>query len=133
MLEAACYRMLCLPNGIRIRRRFDFFDCAGRSELPRALWLLRETRRTPQPRRQFDFALRLRWDIQTVESILVAAGFDRAELEDIFAVLQSKGGCCDCEVLYNVAETSRLKANYWLGRAAEQIARTPHTSPSRPD
>jgi hypothetical protein len=29
------------------------------------------------------------------ESILIAAGFDRAELNDIFAVLQSKGGFCD--------------------------------------
>jgi uncharacterized protein DUF2695 len=45
------------------------------------------------------------------ESILAAAGFERAEVDNIFAMLQSKGGCCDCEVLYNVAETSRLKAN----------------------
>jgi Protein of unknown function (DUF2695) len=61
------------------------------------------------------------------ESVLLAAGFERDELDDIFGVLQSKGGCCDCEVLYNVAETSRLKANYWRGRAAGQIAETSHT------
>ena len=67
------------------------------------------------------------------ETILVAAGFDRAELKEIFAVLHSKGGCCDCEVLYNVAETSRLKANYWRGRAGEQTARTQHTPHSRPN
>jgi len=67
------------------------------------------------------------------ETILLAAGFDRAELEDIFAVLRSKGGCCDCEVLYNVAEKSRLKANYWRGRAGEQAGRTPHTPHSRPN
>jgi hypothetical protein len=65
------------------------------------------------------------------KTILIAAGFDRAELEDIFAVLHSKGGCCDCEVLYNVAEKSRLKATYWRGRAGEQTARTPHTPHSR--
>jgi len=65
------------------------------------------------------------------ETILIAAGFDRAELEDIFAVLHSRGGCCDCEVLYNVAEKSRLKATYWRGRAREQFARTPHTPHSR--
>src|SRR5258708_35865129 len=65
------------------------------------------------------------------ETILIAAGFDRAELEDIFAVLPSRGGCCDCEVLYNVAEKSRLKATYWRGRAREQFARTPHTPHSR--
>lgn len=67
------------------------------------------------------------------EMILLAAGFGRAELEDIFAVLHSKGGCCDCEVLYNVAEKSRLKANYWRGRAGEQLARTRHTPHSRPN
>jgi hypothetical protein len=51
------------------------------------------------------------------ESILFASGFERDELDDILAVLQSKGGCCDCEVLYNVAETSRLEAQYWRRRA----------------
>lgn len=66
------------------------------------------------------------------ETILRAAGFDRAELRDIFSVLQSKGGGCDCEVLYNVAEKSRLKANYWRGRAGEQVAPTPHAPHSRP-
>jgi uncharacterized protein DUF2695 len=64
------------------------------------------------------------------EPILVAAGFDRAELDDIFAVLHSKGGCCDCEVLYNVAETSRLKANYWRARAAGLAPPTPHSRPN---
>jgi hypothetical protein len=66
------------------------------------------------------------------ESILNAAGFDRPALDDIFAVLQSKGGCCDCEVLFNVAETSRLKANYWRSRAEGQIVRTRH-NPTRPN
>ena len=67
------------------------------------------------------------------ESILIAAGFDRAELDDIFAVLQSKGGFCDCELLYNVAETSRLKAHYWRARAAGQTAHEPHKPHSRPN
>jgi hypothetical protein len=66
-------------------------------------------------------------------SILITAGFERADLDDIFAVLQSKDGFCDCEVLYNVAETSRLKANYWRNRAVGQIAHTPHTPRSRPN
>jgi hypothetical protein len=51
-------------------------------------------------------------------SILLASGFQRGDLDDIFAVLQSKGGHCDCEVLFNVAETSRLKAKYWRSPAA---------------
>jgi len=67
------------------------------------------------------------------ESILIAARFERAELDDIFAVLQSKGGFCDCEVLYNVAETSRLKVNYWRARAAGQTALAPHKPHSRPN
>jgi hypothetical protein len=67
------------------------------------------------------------------ETILLAAGFGRAEFEDIFAVLHSKGGCCDCEVLYNVAEKSRLKSNYWHSRAGEQHARAPHSPHSRPN
>ena len=65
------------------------------------------------------------------QSILIAARFERAELEDIFAVLQSKGGFCDCEVLYNLAQTSRLKANYWRARAPGQTALVPHKPHSR--
>jgi len=44
------------------------------------------------------------------------------DVEDVLAVLRSRGGCCDCEVLYNVAEESRLKAKYWKARHAELIA-----------
>ena len=51
------------------------------------------------------------------ESILFAAGCKSSDFADVFAVLRSKGGCCDCEILYNVAESSRLKANYWRGKA----------------
>lgn len=61
------------------------------------------------------------------ESVLLACGFVRDDLDDIFAVLQSKGGCCDCEVLYNVAETSRLKAKYWRSRAAGEPTHSPQT------
>ena len=64
------------------------------------------------------------------ESVLLACGFVRNDLDDVFAVLQSKGGCCDCEVLYNVAETSRLKAKYWRSRAAGEPTHSPHSRPS---
>jgi hypothetical protein len=33
--------------------------------------------------------------------ILETAGFDSADLDDIFGVLESQGACCDCEILYN--------------------------------
>src|SRR6266498_1361374 len=46
------------------------------------------------------------------ENILRLTGYDSEAVTDIFAVFRSQGGCCDCEILYNVAETSRLKAKY---------------------
>jgi hypothetical protein len=52
------------------------------------------------------------------ESILRSLGFDDEERGEIFQVLQSKGGFCDCEILYNVVETNRLRAKYWKARAA---------------
>jgi hypothetical protein len=53
------------------------------------------------------------------EPLLRSLGFDDEERNEIFQVLQSKGGFCDCEILYNVVETNRLKANYWKARAAD--------------
>jgi hypothetical protein len=55
-------------------------------------------------------------DYRIATMVLEDAGFDTTELEDIFNVLKSQGGCCDCEILYNVAESSRLKAQYWKSR-----------------
>jgi hypothetical protein len=52
-------------------------------------------------------------------SILQDLGMDSDDVDDVLAVLRSKGGCCDCEVLYNVVEESRLKARYWKARATE--------------
>ena len=52
------------------------------------------------------------------EPLLRSLGFDEEESNEIFQVVQSKGGFCDCEILYNVVETSRLKATYWKARAA---------------
>ena len=84
----------------------DVMKCLGRCGFFEKLdgLLSPEDNSTPSPSCDGTFKLS--------ESILHGAGFDRAELTDIFAVLQSKGGCCDCEILCNVAETSHLKANY---------------------
>jgi hypothetical protein len=57
-------------------------------------------------------------DYAVSESILRACGFDEGERRDIFRVLRAQGGCCDCEVLYNVIEANRLKAEHWRARAA---------------
>jgi Protein of unknown function (DUF2695) len=68
------------------------------------------------------------------ESILLSSGFDRADLGDIFRVFASMGGGCDCEVLYNVAEVSRLKAAYWRKRAEQGDAvKSEHTPPFHPN
>lgn len=53
------------------------------------------------------------------EAILAGRGFHAEDLDDIFDVLRSKGGFCDCEILYNAAEESRLKLEYWKARAKE--------------
>ena len=49
--------------------------------------------------------------------ILRDIGIDEENIQDVIEVLHAKGACCDCEVLYNVAEESRLKSEYWLARA----------------
>jgi hypothetical protein len=67
-------------------------------------------------------------DDQLSKSILQGAGFDTPELTDIFSVLRSQGGCCDCEILYNVAESNRLKADYWRNRAKGLNAVAKHIS-----
>jgi hypothetical protein len=52
-------------------------------------------------------------------AILCDLDMDSDDIADVLAVLQSRGACCDCEVLYNVVEDSRLKARYWKARFAE--------------
>jgi Protein of unknown function (DUF2695) len=58
--------------------------------------------------------------------ILQPYGLTEMDKADIFSVLQAQGGFCDCEVLYNVAETSRLKANYWRAVAQGRDPKVSH-------
>ena len=58
-----------------------------------------------------------RCDYALSQSILRDCGFRASDLDDIFDVLKSQGGFCDCEILYNAVETSRLKAQYWRSQA----------------
>lgn len=58
--------------------------------------------------------------------VLEASGFESDDLRDIFEVLKAQGGCCDCEILYNVAKSSRLKSEYWKGRSASTEDTTKH-------
>jgi hypothetical protein len=60
-------------------------------------------------------------DFRHTKRVLAEKGFGERngvdEVFDVCHVLMAKGGYCDCEVLYNVAEESRLKAKHWQGRA----------------
>ena len=56
-------------------------------------------------------------DYTLAKRVLQAGAFDSADWDDIFNVLRTQGACCDCEILYNVAESSRLKAQYWKSQA----------------
>jgi hypothetical protein len=56
--------------------------------------------------------------------ILAHLGMNSEEIEDVLAVMRFSGGCCDCEILYNVAEESRLKSEYWKARLKEVTTET---------
>jgi hypothetical protein len=58
-------------------------------------------------------------DYRNAKRLLLSHGFDESEFSDVFGVLASRGGYCDCEILYNAAESSRLKAEYWQARARD--------------
>lgn len=67
-------------------------------------------------------------DYRIAREVFSARGFDQQELFDIFHVLMAHGGHCDCEILYNAVESSRLKGEYWTARAEGREPRTPHSS-----
>ena len=52
-------------------------------------------------------------------ALLVKARYTEEDRRDIFAVMKSRGGFCDCEILYNTLEESLPKERYWKARAAE--------------
>ena len=64
-------------------------------------------------------------DYILAKRVLQAGAFDSADWDDIFNVLRTQGACCDCEILYNVAESSRLKAQYWKSQA-QGVKAKPH-------
>src|SRR5262245_48736724 len=58
-----------------------------------------------------------RGDFRIARSVLVESGFSEEEHFDVLHVLMAQGGYCDCEILYNAAPESRLRARYWSARA----------------
>ncbi len=67
-------------------------------------------------------------DFRNSRPILLARGFKEEELFDVLHVLMRAGGFCDCEILYNAVEESRLKAEYWTARAEGRSPYDPHAS-----
>ena len=51
------------------------------------------------------------------KELLRDCAFDESEIDDIFHVFMSKGGFCDCEILYNVADQSELRSRYWKAQS----------------
>jgi hypothetical protein len=65
-------------------------------------------------------------DYRNSRPILLNRGFKDDELFDIFHVLMRQGGFCDCEILYNAVQQSRLKAEYWIARSEGRNPYNPH-------
>ena len=68
-------------------------------------------------------------DYRHARAALLARGFREDELFDVFHVLMARGGYCDCEILYNAVDVSRLKAEYWRARAEKIEPYDPHLGP----
>ncbi|HKE55461.1 MAG TPA: DUF2695 domain-containing protein [Pyrinomonadaceae bacterium] len=65
-------------------------------------------------------------DFRHSRQLFLTRGFKEDELFDLFHVLMAQGGFCDCEILYNAADSSRLKAEYWRARAENREPYDPH-------
>lgn len=81
------------------------------------------------PRLPFTRPAQCHGDYRVSRALLAKHGFSPDEHFDIFHVLMARGGYCDCEILYNAAEESRLKARYRRARAKGQQPPDPHAGP----
>jgi Protein of unknown function (DUF2695) len=69
---------------------------------------------SPDPRNLCDHSF------SNASVLLAEDGHDEDAQEDVFAVMRSRGGFCDCEIIWNVAEGSPVTENYWRTRAVSQ-------------
>lgn len=53
--------------------------------------------------------------------VLRELGMDAQDIGDVLAVLRFRGAACDCEVLQNVADRSRLKPHLWNPAAPDWL------------
>jgi hypothetical protein len=63
-------------------------------------------------------AVKCQSDFSHSKKILTKLNFDEEEQFDIFHVLMSHGGYCDCEILYNAFKQSGYTQAYWARRSA---------------
>jgi hypothetical protein len=77
------------------------------------------------PRRKTTPPVECGGKFEVAEPLLRSLGFDATERAEFIQVLQSRGGYCDCEILYNVSDKNRLKSKFWKERAAESAAAKP--------
>jgi hypothetical protein len=61
--------------------------------------------------------------------VLRELGMDAQDIGDVLAVFRHRGACCDCEVLHNVADRSRLKMSYWNPKPADGLLNGHNASP----
>lgn len=59
-------------------------------------------------------------DFRYAKRALQACGFEQSDSSDVFHVLMEQGAFCDCGILYNVANESRLKTKYWRASHGNQ-------------
>jgi hypothetical protein len=58
-------------------------------------------------------------DFRQAKQALQTCGFEESDWSDVFHVLMEQGTFCDCEILYNAAEESRLKSQHWRRKHEE--------------
>ena len=69
---------------------------------------------------QFTIGAVCHGDYRHAKLLLEKSKFTEPEQFDIFHVLMSEGGYCDCEILYNVFKDSQYARQYWLKRSQQQ-------------
>lgn len=72
------------------------------------------------PEEQGREAAKCQRNFEISKEILRKLEIPKMHIDDAIEVLHEQGACCDCEILYNVAEESRLKARYWKARYQER-------------
>ena len=74
--------------------------------------------------------VRCQGDFRNTKAILSTKGFKEDDFFDVFHVLMAQGGFCDCEILYNVAQDSRLCQQHWRDVAEGHEPYDPHEAGS---